>query len=165
MLRSLLSRRGGPNSSRLDLHQRSKTLSQLGASVLTTAGAGYLRDLSAFGARHEPRSLFGLPAMSLLILVRTKIALRASRSPATTCPHYCGGPLERVFRRPARPVSFDLHLKSLPWAFRVDNDAMYKRPEVCDRRAAVVFSACMTCCGVGERIDGLDVAVERCRMQ
>ncbi|KRQ02046.1 hypothetical protein [Bradyrhizobium manausense] len=62
-------------------------------------------------------------------------------------------------------LSLDLDLEAFPRALGVDNDAVHKRPEVSDQRAAVVLRACVACDRVGKRIDGLDVAVQRCRMQ
>ncbi|MDA9405271.1 MULTISPECIES: hypothetical protein [unclassified Bradyrhizobium] len=62
-------------------------------------------------------------------------------------------------------LSLHLDLEPFPRAFRVDDDAVHKRPEVGDQRAAVVLCACVSRYRVGKRINCLDVAVQRCRMQ
>lgn len=62
-------------------------------------------------------------------------------------------------------LSLDLDLEAFPRAIRVDNDAVHKRPEVGDQRAAIVFRACVACYCVGKSIVGFDVAFQRCRMQ
>ena len=62
-------------------------------------------------------------------------------------------------------LTLDLDLEAFPWAFRMDDDTVKERPEVGDQRATVVLRGCVVCYRVGKRIDGLDVAVQRCRMQ
>ncbi len=62
-------------------------------------------------------------------------------------------------------LSLHFDLEALPRVLRVDDDTVHKRPEVRDQGAAVVLRACVASYRAGKCIDGLDVAVQRCRMQ